>query len=86
MAGLALVGAGALYRQNTNPHDWARDEAEERNRRRAAGLPVEFGVNYAALRFMKENGAITAEQAEALEAGALPAAPEAGSLRSSKAD
>ena len=46
MAGLVLIGAGALYRSNTNPHDWARDEAEERNRRRAAGLPIVYGVNY----------------------------------------
>ena len=27
MAGIVLIGAGALYRSNTNPHDWARDEA-----------------------------------------------------------
>lgn len=31
-------------------YDWARDEAEERLRRRLQGLPVEFGFNYAALR------------------------------------
>lgn len=36
---------------NTDITDWARDEAEERAARRAAGLPVEYGVNYAALKF-----------------------------------
>jgi hypothetical protein len=35
---------------NTNMKDWARDEAEERFRRREAGLPVEFGQNYAVLK------------------------------------
>lgn len=33
LAGTALIAAGMYYRRNTNPHDWARDEAEERLRR-----------------------------------------------------
>jgi hypothetical protein len=32
-AATALVLAGFAYRRNVNPHDWARDEAEERMRR-----------------------------------------------------
>lgn len=35
------------------------------------GLPVEAGVNYSALRFMRENGAVSEEQADALEGGAV---------------
>lgn len=31
-----------------------------------------YGVNYAALRFMKEKGALTEEAAAELEAGAIP--------------
>ena len=52
----AIVLATVAYYNipNTNPADWARDEAEERIRRRIQGLPVEYGVNYAALRFMAE--------------------------------
>lgn len=61
-------------------------QAEERNRRRAAGLPVEFGVNYAAIRYMRERGSATGEEADALEAGALAAPAPAGSLLSSKAE
>ena len=61
-------------------------QAEERNRRRAAGLPVEFGVNYAAIRYMRERGGATGEEADALEAGALAAPAPAGSLLSSKAE
>jgi hypothetical protein len=61
-------------------------QAEERNRRRAAGLPVEFGVNYAAIRYMRERGGATSEEADALEAGALAAPAPAGSLLSSKAE
>ena len=60
------------YLPNTDPHDWARDEAEERVRRRAAGQEVVYGVNYAALRFMKDKGALTEEAAAELEAGAIP--------------
>jgi hypothetical protein len=48
---------------------WARDEAEERIRRRAQGLPVEFGMNYAALRAIDEEqrrrAATTGELSEA---------------------
>lgn len=32
-AGTALLAIAATYRPNTNPQDWARDEAEERLRR-----------------------------------------------------
>jgi hypothetical protein len=35
---------------NTSMKDWAKDEAEERLRRREAGLDVKFGINYAVLR------------------------------------
>lgn len=41
---------------NNSMQDWARDEAEERIRRRVQGLPVEFGKNYAALRALEEAG------------------------------
>lgn len=43
-------------------------------------------MNYAAIRFMRERGTISADEAAALEAGALPAPPPQGSLRSSRAD
>lgn len=36
---------------------------------------MELGVNYAALRVMKENGAISEEEAEALEGGAVVPRP-----------
>lgn len=71
LAGTAAVYFAAQYAPNTNPHDWARDEAEERMRRRASGQEVQFGVNYAAIRFMKEKGALTEEQASELEGGAV---------------
>lgn len=35
-------------------YDWARDEAEERIRRRLDGKTVEYGYNYAALRAIRE--------------------------------
>lgn len=35
---------------NSKFKDWAKDEAEERLKRRESGLPVKFGYNYAALR------------------------------------
>ena len=41
---------------NGSMQDWARDEAEERIRRRIQGLPVQFGKNYAALRALEEAG------------------------------
>lgn len=39
--------------------------------RRDAGLPVEYGVNYAGVRFMKERSLISEEEAERLEGGAV---------------
>ncbi len=105
IGGVAAVFFAFQFRPSTNPHDWSRDEAEERFRRCAAagsgrglppwpwpalshthphppraphthahrveaGLPVVRGVNYAGLRFMKESGSLTEEQAAALEEGA----------------
>ena len=40
-------------------------------RRRAAGEEVVYGVNYSALRFMKERGALSEGRAAELEAGAI---------------
>lgn len=48
-----LVWAGLIfalvmgYRAPETIQDWARDEAEERIRRRIQGQPVEYGYNYA---------------------------------------
>lgn len=53
-ATLAFAGFSYAYLPNTDITDWARDEAEERAARRANGLPVEYGVNYAALKFQQE--------------------------------
>ena len=50
------------------PHTHAR--AHTHTRRVEAGLPVVRGVNYAGLRFMKESGSLSEEQAAALEEGA----------------
>lgn len=50
---------------NTNIMDWARDEAEERVRRRLRGEPVEYGMNYAALRVMQEAGLDVSQEMEA---------------------
>ncbi|KAA0147445.1 hypothetical protein FNF27_06694 [Cafeteria roenbergensis] len=53
----AIVWAGvAISKQPSQApiYEWARDEAEERLRRRILGLPVEFGYNYAALRAIAE--------------------------------
>lgn len=72
LGGTLAVYLAAQYAPNTNPHDWARDEAEERMRRRSAGQDVVFGVNYAAIRYMKEKGALTEEAASELESGAVP--------------
>jgi hypothetical protein len=72
VVGALLVVALMVARPSSNPHDWARDEAEERMRRRDAGLPVVFGVNYAAIRFMRDIGALKPEAADALEAGDVP--------------
>ena len=73
LAGTALVCALGSLKPNANVRDWARDEAAERMRRGAAGLEVQPGVNYAGIRMLKEAGAFSEAQAEALEAGALPA-------------
>lgn len=50
--GAIVWGGVAISRQPSQApiYEWARDEAEERLRRRILGLPVEFGYNYAALR------------------------------------
>lgn len=47
---LGTVGLTWMYQYapNTNITSWAKDEAEARNRRRAQGEEVEYGVNYAA--------------------------------------
>jgi hypothetical protein len=52
LAAAVLYGVVQMARKpsHTPIYDWARDEAEERLRRRLEGLPVEFGYNYAALR------------------------------------
>ena len=72
LAGSALVVALGSYKPNANVRDWARDEAAERMRRGAAGQEVLPGVNYAGLRMLKEAGALSDEEAAALEAGAIP--------------
>eukprot|EP01138_Halocafeteria_seosinensis_P016292 gb/GECG01016622.1/.p1 GENE.gb/GECG01016622.1/~~gb/GECG01016622.1/.p1 ORF type:complete len:201 (+),score=26.19 gb/GECG01016622.1/:1-603(+) len=57
-----LVWAGLIfalvmgYRAPETIQDWARDEAEERIRRRIQGQPVEYGYNYATFRYMREQG------------------------------
>lgn len=33
LGGTAVIAFASTYRPSTNPHDWARDEAEERLRR-----------------------------------------------------
>lgn len=65
------MGVASFFRPSTNPREWAADEAAERMRRRDAGMDVVPGVNYAAVRYMQENGAISEEAAEALQAGAI---------------
>lgn len=66
---LIVKHSGALRRGER----WLRGSTThsrlELQRRRDAGKPVEYGVNYAAVRYMKENGAVTAEEAERLESG-----------------
>ena len=52
-ATLAAAGFAYPYLPSTDITDWARDEAEERAARRLKGLPVEYGVNYAALKFQE---------------------------------
>ncbi len=39
--------------------------------RRAAGLPVESGVNYAGIRALKEHKVLSEAEAERLEAGGI---------------
>ena len=43
-------------------------------RRRADGKAVEFGVNYAGIRFLKESGVVSKDRAAELEAGDVPPA------------
>ena len=52
LVGAIVWGGVAITRQPSQApiYEWARDEAEERLRRRLQGMPVEFGYNYAALR------------------------------------
>lgn len=38
-------------------------------RRKEAGEEVKYGVNYAGIRYMKENGMVSAEEAARLEGG-----------------
>ena len=85
VAALFVVGTAGIcylasFREDTNPHRWARDEAEERLRRRAEGKPVLHGVNYAGVRYMRETGMIDPARADELEGGAL-AAPFRAPLR-----
>ena len=51
--------------------------------RKEAGLPVQYGVNYAGIRYMRERNVITAEEAERLENGEIPA-PHSRALKSPK--
>jgi hypothetical protein len=51
-------------------------------RRRADGKEVLFGVNYAAIKALREGGAVPDSVADALEAGAIPK-PNLPELRSS---
>ena len=69
------AAAIALFwdRPNTRVTDWAKDEAEERVRRREAGLPVKYGVNYAMLKAM---GKDPEEQEAAFEDGAAVGADD----------
>jgi hypothetical protein len=46
--GLALLFVGEAYRPDRRIESWARDEAEERNRREQRGEEVVLGHNYAA--------------------------------------
>jgi hypothetical protein len=71
IAGCVFLAGASFFRKSTSPYDWARDEAEERLRRRDAGLPVEYGVNYAGVRYMKERGVVSNEEAERLESGVV---------------
>jgi hypothetical protein len=40
-------------------------------RRKEAGLPIVFGVNYAAIRYLKEHNVVSAETAAELEEGKI---------------
>jgi hypothetical protein len=123
LGGTAFIVYASTFRPNTNPHDWARDEAEERLRRREvrvaagrhsyglpisrwdgsivlcpppcssivmcrpsllarqAGLEVLPGVNYASIRYMREHGIISTEEADALEGGHIPPIPAPAPFR-----
>ena len=71
VTGCVLICAAYLYRADSNPNSWARDEAEARRRRRADGKDVVFGVNYAGIELLKNSGAVTVSEAEELEAGKI---------------
>ena len=79
-----MIGASYLYRADSNPNSWARDEAEARRRRREDGKDVVFGVNYAGVELLRKSGAVTVSEAEELEAGKIIVAT-GGSLGSNKA-
>ena len=63
--------AAATSAPNTDPHQFTRQEAHERLKRRENGEEVVYGVNYAAIKFMKENKAISVADAEKLERGEI---------------
>jgi hypothetical protein len=46
-----------------------------------AGLEVLPGVHYAGIRFMREGGVVSADEADALEAGFIPPVPAPAQLR-----
>lgn len=71
ISGCILIGAAYLYRADSNPNSWARDEAEARRRRRLEGKEVIFGVNYSGIELLKKSGAVTESEAEELEAGKI---------------
>ena len=83
VTGCVLICAAYLYRADSNPNSWARDEAEARRRRRADGKDVVFGVNYAGIELLKNSGAVTVSEAEELEAGKI-IVPTGSSLSSNK--
>lgn len=45
--------------------------ASRPTRRKEAGLPIVFGVNYAAIRYLKEHNIVSAEAAAELEEGKI---------------
>jgi hypothetical protein len=68
---IGISVAAATSAPNTDPHQFTRQEAQERLKRRENGEEVVYGVNYAAIKFMKENKAISMSDAEKLERGEI---------------